>query len=184
MGSGPRHIDYGPMSLAVGAQSPSAIPAAVDAQRESDALRLRSLLALDAGAARSLHEDATRSACTPEQDFHACLGLEDEDGKRLGEEIERIWSNDGARGAREVRVKLCETLLPGVWLKIAMHAGELLVEMSSASAGTRHWLTRVASRLANDVCMRLRQSVRVVVLDPDAHQSGFALAHWNGDERL
>jgi hypothetical protein len=50
MATGPRQVDYGPMALPVGDMPTGS--AGIDAALQSDALRLRSLLALDAGAAQ------------------------------------------------------------------------------------------------------------------------------------
>jgi hypothetical protein len=153
----------------------------MDAARQDDALRLRSLLALDAGAAQSGHDDATRSASTPKD---AADWQQDADEERLSDEIESLWVNDGARGAREVRVKLSEAVLPGVWVSIRMHGGELLVELRCANEGTRDWLGASASRLALGLCDRLHQSIRVVVLDQDARQTACGLAHVESGKRL
>jgi hypothetical protein len=172
MATGPRQVDYGPMALPVGDMPTGS--AGIDAALQSDALRLRSLLALDAGAAQYAHDDATRSSSTPED---ADDWQEGADASRLGDEIERLWFNDGARGAREVRVKLSEAVLPGVWISIRMHAGELLVELRCANEGTRNWLGASASRLAADLRDRLHQSIRVVVLDRDARQTACGHAH-------
>jgi hypothetical protein len=169
------------MALPVGDRAAIADAQTGYVAREEDALRLRSILSLGASLARSLHEDATRSASTPGETFRDWSeGAE----QWLGEEIERLWVHDGAHGAREVRLKLSETVIPGTWLRITEHAGDLLVELSSVSDGTCHWLCKAASRLAVDVSERLRRSVRVVVFDRDMHQVGVGHACYSDGETL
>lgn len=179
MGRGPKYVDYGPMALPVGDIAPSAHAHPGNTKFQEDALRLRSILSIDTGRAQSLHDDATRSANTSEETPREWAQSAEE---WLGHEIERLWVNDGAHGAREVRMKLSELVIPGTWVRISTHAGDLIVELSCANAGTCQWLCKAASRLAADVCKTLRRSVRVVVLDRDARQAAAARSCFDSGE--
>jgi Type III secretion protein (HpaP) len=166
MNSSSRYIDFGPAALPVGAPAVQPHCLQADKERLNDALRLRAVLDVSRDMSHALYQDAAQAAPMPLPDGSQAQ-LPEDDSDRLGEEIERIWVNDGAHGLREVRIRLADAILPGTWIRISNQAGELLIEISAAHEGTRHWLGRVAPQLADDLCQRLRQSVRISVDGPD-----------------
>jgi hypothetical protein len=117
----------------------------------------------------------------PAEQNDAARGDADFDAAELGQEIERLWVNNGAGGLREVRLKLAPGIIPGVWVRILTYAGELRIEISAALLGTRQWLDSAADRLACHLGQRLCQSVRIVVMDPAGVESASVANEWKGE---
>ncbi len=177
MTSGRKNIDYGPMALPVGEVSEARTARPSRDQLQTDSARLQLILA--------------RSAAPAEAPMHALdeLVLENETDSRqfeelsdfeLGQELERLWVCNGAGGLREVRLRLAPQLIPGTWVRILSHGGELRVELSAASDQTRNWLDRASEKLANELATRLRCAVCIVIKNAAGVESACAAFEWKG----
>lgn len=178
MSSGRRNIDYGPIALPVGevpevrARSPSC------EQLQADSARLQDILSHLKMPSRTQGQSNGAVMLDHESDRGQAGEL---DAFELGQELERLWVCNGEGGRREVRIRLAPGLIPGTWVRILSHGGELQVELSVASDGTRHWLGCASDKLAEDLATRLRCAVRVTVTDATGTESACAAFEWNGE---
>lgn len=180
MSSGRRNIDYGPIALPVGevpevkARSPSR------EQLQADSARLQGILSRLKMPSRTQEQSKGAVMLDHESD----TGQPGEpDAFELGQELERLWVCNGQGGLREVRIRLAPGLIPGTWVRILSHGGELQVELSVASDRTRQWLDCASDKLAEDLATRLRCAVRVLVTDATGAESACAAYEWKGERR-
>jgi hypothetical protein len=177
MSSGRWNVDYGPVSLPVGAMQEAKADAAREADLVADASRLQRMLS------KAAIENSTPEFA-PDESMHG------EDGGarptdapsewELGLELERLWVSNGNGGRREVRLRLADPLIPNTWVRIYNDGGELQIELRAGLEGTRQWLERSALKLAEDIGSRLRCPVRVTVLSASGANATVAAFEWEG----
>ena len=180
MSSGRRNIDYGPIALPVGEIPDVKAWRPGCEQLQADSARLQGILSrLNM---LSSTQGQSEGALMPDQERDSSQAGEP-DAFELGQELERLWVCDGQGGLREVRIRLAPGLVPGTWVRILRHGGELQVELSVASDRTRQWLACASDKLAEDLATRLRCAVRVVVTDATGMASASAACDWQGERR-
>jgi hypothetical protein len=177
MSFGRGNVDYGPIALPVGAIQEAKASAPRAGDLEADASRLQNILS---------NVNGKRGA--PEFDRDSPMMGGDGRGKSeeipnemaLGLELERLWICNGSGGIREVRLRLADTLIPDTWVHIYKHGGELQIELSAALDGTRQWLGRSSTKLADDIGSRLQCPVRVTVHGANGTEATCAAFMWEG----
>lgn len=180
MSSGRRNIDYGPFALPVGEVPEVKVRPPSREQLQADSARLQGILSRLKMPSRTQEQSDGAVMLDHESD----RGQPGEpDVFELGQELERLWVCNGQGGLREVRIRLAPGLIPGTWVRILSHGGELQVELSVASDRTRQWLDCASDKLAEDLATRLRCAVRVVVTDATGAESACAAYEWKGEHR-
>jgi hypothetical protein len=171
------NVDYGPISLPVGAVREAKADVPREVGLEADADRLQNMLS-----------GARLGTRTPQFDRDASM-LDNDGGAKpdevlneleLGLELERLWGCNGNGGIREVRLRLADALIPHTWVRIYSSGGELQIELSAALDGTRQWLDRSAMKLAEDIGSRLQCPVRITVQCANGMEATCAAYQWEG----
>lgn len=180
MNSGRRNIDFGPVALPVGEVTEVKAWASSCEQLQADSARLQAVLS----RLKMPSDPQEQSECAMMPDHKGDSGQPGAlDAFDIGQELERLWVSNGERGRREVRIRLAPAIIPGTWVRILTHGGELQVELGVASKGTRQWLCCASDMLAEDLAARLRCAVRVIVTDAAGTEAGHAACAWNGECR-
>lgn len=177
MSFGRGNVDYGPIALPVGAiqEAKASTPRAGDL--EADANRLQNILSNANGKRET--PGFNRDSPMMRGDSRA-KSKEVLNEMELGLELERLWICNGSGGIREVRLRLADILIPDTWVHIYNHGGELQIELSAALDGTRQWLGRSSTKLAEDIGSRLQCPVRVTVHGANGAEATCAAFMWEG----
>ncbi|WP_283440600.1 hypothetical protein [Noviherbaspirillum suwonense] len=175
MSSARSRVDYGPIALAVGPVQEASVNQESSSHIGRDSIRLRSLLG---------RSDPKKNR--PEFDCHSAMEAADCDGTFEGMpdetalmlELQQLWTSNGKEGVREVRLRLPEAILPQTWVRIYENIGALQIELTPALEGTRQWLDRCASRLAEEIADRLQRSVSVSIRNANGLEISRAQFQW------
>lgn len=88
-------------------------------------------------------------------------------GRQIGEMVERLMVGQGRSGGARVQMDLAPEVLPGVSLAIERIEGRLDVEFTCSQEESRRCLVDALAQVADELALRLRQPVRVVVQTDD-----------------
>lgn len=158
-------VDYGPMSLTVGEDSPASGQSnSLAAADEGDVAQFHA--AVHKRPRRAAADDEQRSRLT--SPFDLLVGATPDrrpTATELGEEIAQLWVSDVCTGVREVRVAMAPRLLPQTTLQIFEDAGRLQVQIRVGCEETQRWLAFSLDALSRDLGRRLQQDLCVSLFD-------------------
>lgn len=178
-----RNVDLGPIYLPVGEEvvrdsrpTPGTRPDAAAVQRFNE------ILQRDRRRRQGGHQRGDEDLA-PEDLLGSVAGAETDslpDPVDVGAEIAHLWVGTGLRSAREVRVGLRESLLPGTSVRMHEVEGRLCVDFTCSDHRIALWLDGKLPLLGQELGERLDRDMVLAITMDDGH--AVSTFSWAGSE--